>query len=66
MEKFNLFTNWERFGNWYMKLKEIILNMIHGKKCPKCGHRNHSYLLDDNSHSYGVYLHKCDKCGYEY
>ena len=32
-----------------MKLKEIILSMIYGKKCPKCGHRNHSYLLDDNS-----------------
>ena len=35
-----------------MKLKEIILSMIYGKKCPKCGHRNHSYLLDDNSHSF--------------
>ena len=49
-----------------MKLKERIMNIKYGKQCPKCGHRNHSYLLDDNSHSYGVYLHRCDKCGYEY
>jgi DNA-directed RNA polymerase subunit M/transcription elongation factor TFIIS len=49
-----------------MKLKDKILDIIYGKKCPKCGHRNHSYLLDDNTYSYGVYLHKCDKCGYEY
>lgn len=47
-------------------LKEIILDLIYGKKCPICGHRNHSYLLDDNSFSYGVYLHKCDKCEYKY
>ena len=49
-----------------MKLKERIMNIKYGKQCPKCGHRNHSYLLDDNSHGYGIYLHKCDKCDYEY
>lgn len=47
-------------------LKNKILDMIYGKKCPKCGSRNHSYLLDDNSYNYGIYIHKCDKCGYEY
>ena len=29
-------------------------------------HGNHLYLLDDNTYSYGVYLYKCNKCGYEY
>lgn len=49
-----------------MKLKEKIIDMIYGKKCPICGQRNHSYLLDDNPYSYGIYLHKCGKCGYTY
>ena len=49
-----------------MKIKEIILDMIYGKKCPRCEQRNHLYLLDDNTYSYGVYLCKCNKCGYEY
>lgn len=49
-----------------MKLKEKIIDMIYGKKCPICGQRNHSYLLDDNTYSYGIYLHKCGKCGYTY
>ena len=49
-----------------MRLKEKIIDLIYGKKCPRCGHRNHLYLLDDNTYSYGVYLCKCNKCGYEY
>jgi hypothetical protein len=48
------------------RIKEMVFSLIYGKKCPKCGHRNHSYLLDDNSFSYGLYLHKCDNCKYEY
>jgi DNA-directed RNA polymerase subunit M/transcription elongation factor TFIIS len=48
-----------------MKLKEI-LSIIYGKKCPKCGHRNHLYLLHDNSHSYEVYIYVCNKCGHRY
>lgn len=47
-------------------LKNKILDMIYGKKCPRCEHRNYSYLLDDNTYSYGIYLHKCSKCGYIY
>lgn len=49
-----------------MKLKEKIIDMIYGKKCPMCGKRNRSYLLDDNTDSYGLYLRKCNKCGDSY
>ena len=47
------------------KFKEFFLSVIYGKKCPRCGTRNHVFI-NDPIWDYNTCSRKCIKCGCEY